>query len=178
MSVVKLLGLSIIFIVASNVSYAKNTAAMSSAEIGTLATIAAINKIEILEGVVASNKKPASNVADFAHMMISQHGTNLTQLLELANKNHVHTLTGGEADKLTTDAKKQMLMLGGLSEPQFDKAYVNAMVTGHQAALDLIDHRLMKTAKSEDVKKFVVDTRAVVAHHLEDAKKLQADMNS
>lgn len=44
--------------------------------------------------------------------------------------------------------------------------------------LDLIDKKLMPTAKSDEMKKFITDTRAVVAEHLEHAKKLQADLKS
>jgi hypothetical protein len=32
----------------------------------------------------------------------------------------------------------------------------------------------MKTAKSEEMKQFLTETRAAVEHHLEDAKKLQS----
>ncbi len=150
-----------------------NTTTLTSAEIGSLATIAAIDKLEILLGVIASNKKTSSGVADFAKMMIDQHGSNLTQLLEMVNNMHASSLKGGASEDIHTQGMKAMMMLGGLQGDAFDKAYVDAMVKGHQAALDMIDQKLMKTATSDDVKKFLTDTRAAVVQHLDAAKKLQ-----
>jgi len=154
------------------------TSTLSSAEVGTLATIAVIDKNEILAGVVANNKNPSSGIADFAKMMIDQHGSNLTQLLEMADQFHVASLTGGESDQLASQGKVGLAKLAGLSGNDFAKAYVDAMVKGHEAALKLIDTKLMKTAKSEEIKKFVTDTRSAVVDHLDHAKKLQQEMSA
>lgn len=164
-------------IVLANPIFAAQTK-MTSAEIGTLATIAAIDKNEILVSVVATSKKVSSDVADFANMMIKQHGSNLNDILEMAGAMHVASLTGGEADKMAAAGKKDMMTLGALDGDKFDAAYINAMVSGHTGALNLIDKQLMKTAKSDEMKKFLTDTRAVVAEHLEHAKKIQADMKT
>lgn len=149
---------------------------MTSAEIGSLATVATIDKNEILIAVVALNKQLNSDVTDFAKMMIDQHGGNLTQILAMIND--AQPLTGGEADKLAADGKQGLMKLGAMKGDVFATAYVNAMVKGHEAALNLIDTRLMKTATSDNVKKFLTDTRAAVATHLEHAKKLQDKMKS
>jgi putative membrane protein len=151
------------------------TSSLTSAEIGTLATVAAIDKNEILVSVVATNKKTDAGVADFAKMMIDQHGSNLTQILEMAHNLHASSLAGSEAESISAQGKKDIMTLGALQGSEFDRAYVNAMVKGHQGALDLINNKLMKTAKSEEMKKFLSDTKAAVEHHLEDAKKLQED---
>src|ERR1700752_794206 len=104
-----MLSATLLVILATNPLYAKTTtdkSTLTSAEIGTLATIAAIDKTEILLGVVASNKKVDPGVTDFAQMMINQHGSNLTQIIEMADAQHVNQLTGGAADKLAADGKK------------------------------------------------------------------------
>ena len=155
---------------------AKSSSSMTSAEIGTLATVATVDKTEILLAVITLNKKLSSDVNDFANMMIDQHGSNLTQILAMVND--AHPLTGGESDKLAAEGKGAMLKLGAMNGDAFATAYVNAMVKGHTAVLKLIDDQLMKTAKSEEVKKFLTDTRAAVATHLEHAKKLQDKMKS
>lgn len=151
---------------------------ITPAEIGTLSTIAAIDKAEIIVAVVASNKKPSSDVADYAKMMIEMHGDNLTQILEMANTLHALPLKGGETDMIQSSNAKDTAALAALSGDQFDKAYIDAMVKGHQGALNLIDTKLMKTAKSDEIKKFVTDTRAVVVQHLDAAKKIQDSMKS
>lgn len=151
---------------------------LSSTDIASLAAVAVIDKAEIMVSVVATNKKPSSGVADFAKMMIDQHGSNLTQILDMVSGYHITSLTGSAAEKLKAQTGKQLMTLGGLKDKEFDTAYVDAMVSGHQAALDLIENDLLKTAKSEDVKKFLEETSVAVKHHLEAAKKLQEEMKS
>lgn len=163
----------------TSTAYAENThSALDSAEKGSLASIAVIDKNEILVSVVAENKKVDSAVMDYAKMMIDQHGSNLTQILEMENTLKTGQLTGGEAEKLAAEGKALMMKLGALQGNDFAHAYANAMVKGHEAALHLIDTELLKTAKSEEIKKFITDTRAVVATHLEHAKQLQDKLKS
>lgn len=157
--------------IAQDVAPAKLTAA----EVSTLATIAAIDKSEILVSVVAANKDVDSDVKDFAKMMIDQHGSNLDQILEMANN---VSLNGGDSGKIAEQSKKDLQKLGALHGKAFSIAYADAMVAGHQGALNLIDQRLMKTATTEPVKKFLTDTRATVAEHLEHAKKMQQELKS
>lgn len=172
-----LISLSIALIVTSSPLYAASTK-LTAGERASLASIAAIDKDEILLSILASNKKPNSGVADFAKMMIDQHGSNLTQILEMASSLNAFPLIGGNAEKLKEQGTKEMMALAGLQGKEFDTAYVDAMVKGHEGALNLIDQHLIKTAKSEEVKKFLTDTKVAVEHHLEEAKKLQADMKS
>lgn len=153
-------------------------AKITSAETGTLATVASLDKSEIMLSIIATNKKTTSGVTDYAKMMIEMHGSNLTQIFEMANTLHAQSLNSSEAEKIKNQTTKDMFKLSALQGAEFDKAYINGMVAGHQGALDLIDKHLMKTAKSEEIKQFLTDTRAVVVQHLDDAKKLQTEMNS
>lgn len=150
----------------------------SRPEIDSLADIAVIDKAEILMGVVAQNKSPSSDVADFAKMMIDQHGSNLTQILDMVSGMHLPDLKAPKAEELMKQSAKEMLAIGGMQGAQFEKAYIDAMVKGHEAALKLIDDHLMKSAKSDEIKKFLTDTRAAVVNHLDHAKKVQEKLNS
>lgn len=153
------------------------TSTITSAESNSLADIAVIDKTEALLAILANNRTNNSGVLDFAKFMIEQHGSNLSQLLELANSFHIQNLNGKEAAKLTSGANKGMMSLGALKAGQFDKAYVDAMVQGHQDALQLIDNQLMKSAKTASIKNFLTNTRAAVVIHLDKAKKLQKNMS-
>lgn len=151
---------------------------ITPAEKASLATIAAIDKMEIMVSVVANNKKPTSGVADFAQMMIDQHGSNLTEILVMANRYNAIPLVSPTEMQTVKEGARELIKLGGLDGQQFDKAYVDMMVKGHEGALKLIDDKLLKTAKTEEIKQFITNTRAVVAQHLEHAKALQAKMQS
>lgn len=172
-----LMCLSAALMVTASPLYAAS-AKLTAGEIASLASIAAIDKDEIMLAVLAANKKPSPGVADFSKMMIDQHGSNLTQIFEMASSMKAFPLTGGNSEKLKEQGAKEMMALSGLEGKQFETAYVDAMVKGHEGALNLINQHLMQTAKSEEMKTFLEDTKKVVEHHLEDAKKLQAAMKN
>lgn len=151
--------------------------AISPTEGETLATIAAIDKNEIIISLIASNKNVSSEVKDFAKTMVDQHGANLTKILFMSTFFHV-PLTGISSEKFNAQGKKELMDLSMLVGDDFAKAYINAMVKDHQEALNLIDQNLMQTAKTVEMKRFMTDTRAAVAKHLEDAKQLQQSMAS
>lgn len=171
-----LFSLAILGALISSPIYAATPTTLTPAEVSSLATIAAVDKNEILLAVVTLNKKLSSDINDFANMMIDQHGGNLTQILGLIN--NAHSLNSATADKLTADGNKALLKLGAMNGDAYATTYVDAMVKGHEAVLKLIDTELLKTAKTEDVKKFLTDTRAAVATHLEHAKNLQDKLKS
>jgi putative membrane protein len=142
--------------------------------------VATIDKNEIIVSEVAANKTNDTDVANLAKMMIVQHGSNLAQILSLSNNPRALAvaLSSGIAGKMLLEGNSELATLGILQGKQFDQAYANAMVTGHEAVLHLIDTQLMKTATTEEIKKFLTDTRAVVVQHLDQAKALQKKLNS
>jgi putative membrane protein len=154
---------------------AKTGSDAQSAQI--LSTIAAIDQNEILLAVQATNKSPSSDVMGFAKMMIDDHGKNLGEALALADKIHAVPVNPNP-DNLHNKGTTELVTLAALDGDKFSSAYVDAMVAGHEAALKLIDTKLMNAAKNDELKTFLTDTRAAVAHHLDEAKKLQESMKS
>jgi putative membrane protein len=140
-----------------------------------LSTVVALDQNEVLAGIQATYKNPSSDVNDFAKMMIDDHGKNMSEALELANKIGATTINPNPQD-LHTKGSAELVKLAAKSGDDYNKAYVDAMVAGHEAALKMIDTNLLKNAKNSDLKSFMTDTRAAVAHHLDEAKKLQAKM--
>lgn len=173
-----LLGISLTLLSLNTYAQDQTTQSINSAEKSSLASIAAIDKNEILISVIAENKKVDSNVTDFARMMISQHGSNLTQVIDLVNQAKNGLVSSADAEKLARQGKQEMLKIGALQGNEFAKAYADAMVKGHEEALKLIDDKLMKTAKSDEIKTFLTNTRAAVEKHLEHARKLQSQLQS
>ncbi|MDR3478857.1 MAG: DUF4142 domain-containing protein [Gammaproteobacteria bacterium] len=149
----------------------------SSSDATVIETIVALDKNEILAGVAASHLQSKSSVLDFAYMMIKDHGQNLVDALQLANKIKALPLNSAVASNISNKGAEELVKLAGLPKDQFDKAYVDAMVIGHEEALKLIDSKLLKETKDQDVVKFLMDTRSAVNTHLEDAKKLQKDLS-
>ncbi len=65
--------------------------------------------------------------------------------------------------------------LANVSYRQFGRAYIDAMVKGHTEVVSMIDSQLMKNARNADLQQHLTTTRAAVAMHLEEAKRLQAE---
>jgi putative membrane protein len=142
-----------------------------------LSTIITIDQNEVLASVQAVNKDAGPAVTDFANMMIKDHGKNMTDALALASKIHALPLNPNPND-LHNKGSHELQVLAADDSSAYDKAFADAMVKGHTDALAMIDHKFLKMAKNEDLKSFLTDTRAAVAHHLEEAKKLQDSLKS
>ena len=146
-----------------------------SAAASTLSTVIALDQNEIIAAVDVSNRKTSSDVADFAKMMIEDHGKNLTEAYDLANK--IHALPLSPNASLASQSVKELSALNALEGDAYDKAYVDAMVKGHEAALKIVEAKLA-AAKNEDLKNFLASTKETVAHHLEKAKSMQESMKN
>ncbi|UNK41226.1 DUF4142 domain-containing protein [Luteimonas sp. S4-F44] len=75
------------------------------------------------------------------------------------------------AERRQHDTERQRL--DGLSGEAFEAAWIDAMVKGHQAALDKLDRELIPQASAADVRSHLERTRKTIAGHLEQAQALQ-----
>jgi len=137
-----------------------------------LAMLMAVNEHEIAAADQALAKNVTGAVRDFAQMMKTDHGKNLTDTTKLggaaSTSPAVKTLKDkGEADLRTLDAQ---------SGKAYEKAYIDAMVKGHTDALAMIDGTLLPAATDTNIRQHFTTTRAAVARHLEKAKEIQGTL--
>ena len=71
------------------------------------------------------------------------------------------------------DAAGDLGELANLSGDALDKAYVDREVKAHEAMLGAIDNRLLPAAKSDDVRRSLVELRAEATAHLAQAQGVQ-----
>lgn len=138
-------------------------------EAAALGVLNAINEHEIATSEQALAKGVTGPVADYARMMIDQHGQNRTQTSAL----------GPDADAQDAQAQRQKAeqersTLDQLEGEAYSKAYVDAMVKGHTEALAALDQKLIPAAEREEVRRHLTTTREHVAQHLEQARALQS----
>ncbi len=153
-------------------------ATLTSAEINTLGTVAAIDQDEIVLGAMALHKHASNTVDELARMMINQHGENLAQIMQLSAQYHVASLNTSGAKQFLASGQKDLRTLGALQGKAFETGYANAMVSGHEGALKLIDTTLLPSATTPAIKQFMTATRAAVAMHLAHAKTVQQELKS
>ncbi len=153
---------------------AENTADMDDAAARTgdplaLGMLAAVDEHEIAAAKQAQEKGVTGAVLDYAKRMEKEHGDNLTKTRALGS-------LGSSADLQAMKDKdaSDLQALGGTSGKDYEKSYIDAMVKGHQDALDLIDNKMMPAATSEAVRQHLTETRKHVAAHLAGAKTIAA----
>ncbi len=146
---------------------------MTDAEV--FAMVKQVNVGEIAAGKMARTKATNSDVKSFASDMVSAHTRMLDMGMSLGK-------TLGAKDKPAAEdsiAKANMEMASHLTSTAkgaaFDKAYIDAQVMGHQAALQFVQNAAGQ-AKNADLKKMLTDAQPDIQKHLDRAKQLQGKM--
>ena len=140
-----------------------------------LAFVIAINENEILAAAEASKEQMGAGPMEFAKMMHTEHGKNAVDTMKLGQTMKVVPTDTAAVDALRVKGADELAALVKLDGVQFERAYMTAMVKGHEEVLAMFDGQLMKAAKSEALKKHLTATRHHVAMHLEKAQKLVKD---
>lgn len=144
------------------------TSALTQAQ--ALGVLSAVNQAEIGAGQLAERKVANGPVRDYAARMVKEHGDN-DRKLQAWKPDRTSPLAAAQAQK----GKQELAKLSPLEEDAFRKAYIEAMIKDHTAALDTLDHKLIPAAQDAQVRAFLQETRTHVAAHLEAAKRLRGD---
>ncbi len=139
-------------------------------------TLNIINQSEINAADEALKRSSNDDVKKFADTMKTDHSANLDATKKLSDQLNIQPVETDHTKMLETKETDQLKKLDAASDQNFDKEYMSAMVKGHQAALQLIDRKLLPKASNPDVVSFLKDTRATVAHHLEMAQEVQKSL--
>ena len=137
-----------------------------------LKTLIQINTNEIDAAKIAEKRANNPEIQGFAEMMIKDHSQNRTEVKSLAYKMKIIPRTSDQSKALKQKGKKELKKLKLVSKANFDKTYMQAMVKGHQEALNIIDNDFLPTANDPELKQLLTATRTVVFHHLQVAKDI------
>jgi putative membrane protein len=111
-----------------------------------------------------AEKNGGDKVKDFAKMLVTDH---------TAMGKKVKDAAGTSVTEPTTPPDTSAL--DGKTGKDFDKAFVDQMVTDHQNAVALFDNA-SKNASTDKAKKLASDALPKLQKHLDEAQKLQASM--
>jgi putative membrane protein len=154
---------------------AKTGAKLSEGDIKTIAHLHHVNQMEITLAKEAQRQGTAK-VKDYASTLITDHQAADKDLTAFAKAHHLTTIP---ADKPTTDAERQddkdmtqaMAHLKTLKGADFDKAYLNMMVSGHDKELTKIDVEI-SSASDPDFKSLLQNIKPVLQRHADQARDL------
>ncbi|KGE12572.1 hypothetical protein DI53_3612 [Sphingobacterium deserti] len=128
----------------------------------TFASKAAISGMaEVAFGKLALEKGQHARIKEFASMMVSDHGKANAELQQIAKANNILLPTALDAEH-----QQKQNDLASKSGTEFDRAYVTAMIEGHEKTRDLMEQG-KSSLENEELKGFAEKTTPVVLHHLE-----------
>lgn len=149
---------------------------LSDADAKVVSHLHHVNQMEITLAKQAQ-KQGTAHVKDYAGTLISDHQSADKDLTAFAK---AHKLATIPADKPETDADRQddkdmttaMAHLKALKGAEFDKAYLNMMVSGHDKELTKIDVSI-SGAGDPDLKTLLQTVKPVLQRHADQARDLQ-----
>jgi putative membrane protein len=145
-------------------------ATVSPATQDFVSKVAVSDMFEIESSKMAQQKTRNSSIADFAKMMVSDHGKTSRQLMSLTGG-----LKGVEVPKAMDAEHKQKLdQLKKAAANQFDAQYKAAQIEGHEKAVALFES-YSQSGDAAEIKKFAQDTLPKLREHLQHAQQLQTD---
>jgi len=148
----------------------KAPAALSPAE--ALGFLVVVNDHEIAAAREAEQRSLSPGTTAFAKRMVEQHSDNNGATKELARKLGRDPEENSEARALRQKGESELADLAAQDDRAFERAYVDAMIEGHEAVLKLIDEKLLPAARDGELRRHLEETRRHVAEHLEEARKL------
>lgn len=167
-----------------------NGSAGSTMDASMTATVITVNLGEIEEGKLAATKARNGDVRDFARDMVEAHEQALHELEALGSKNG-WTIpdSTGVMPTLNTNAmaaaitsleqahQSTMTTLRGATGTAFDRAYIDAQVTAHQQALDLLRQH-NSSLQNTELRDKLTAMEKVVDDHLRRAQTLSQRLSA
>lgn len=123
-----------------------------------------INLTEIAAGNEAMKKGKRGEVQQFGKMMVDEH-TKANQKLAAAVQNK--NITG----KLDQKHQAKVDKLSGLSGDDFDRAYIQEMVQGHNMAAQLLEHEATR-GQDNNLKNYAAEILPHVRGHQQRAQQI------
>jgi len=140
--------------------------AVSEATASFMTGVADVSMAEVKLGQLAQDKSSNARIKAFGEMMVRDHSKANDELKALAGKKNV-TLPA----KIGDAHQKKYDDLSKKSGKDFDKAYINAMVDGHEAAVS--DFKKQTDNSDADVKEWVNKTLPTLQMHLDSARAIK-----
>jgi putative membrane protein len=129
-----------------------------------------VNSSEIEQGKLAQSKSKEPHVKSFAAKMIEHHGKAKRDQAKLKLSEAESPLSR----QLQEESQAKLDELKQKSGREFDLAYLDAQVEGHQKVLDAINQDLLPNAKDEKLVSYLQELRPQVEVHLNEARAARA----
>ena len=133
--------------------------------------MAGVGMGEVELGQLAKDKASSGNVKAFAQRMIDDHGKATGELKATAQRKNLAWPSGPGADAVALKDK-----LSKLSGAAFDRAYIDAMVSGHREVLTVVRGQSQSGSGDAEVKAWATKATTSVQAHLTHAQDVQREL--
>ncbi|WP_205649730.1 DUF4142 domain-containing protein [Aequorivita ciconiae] len=151
-----------------------NAPELNDAQIASIAVTA--NQIDVEYGKIALKKGSNAEVKKFAQTMVDDHSAIIKKAVDLAGKLGVTPEDNPTTQSLLDGAEKIKADLNSKKGKEFDKAYIDNEVSYHEAAISIVKNTLIPQTQNEELRDLLQSAVPLFEHHLEMAKKAQADL--
>jgi len=127
---------------------------------------------EVRLGRLAQERGASADVRAFGAMMVEKHTMAGTELKRIADRHHV---TAG--DSRVDEGKDDFERLSKLAGREFDRAYLDLVIDGHEDALDALEDKAGDSGEHADVREWAAKVLPDVKQHLDRAKSLRARLD-
>jgi len=136
-----------------------------------VAILIAANEVDIDTARFAESKTSSDLVKMYAQRVAGEHTEANHKIMEFDKELGITPEETKLSKSIRSDRKRAVDRLKKLSGRKFDKTYLNDEVVFHRQVIDVLDNQLLPSARSEELKKFLVHLRPALASHLEFAEQ-------
>ena len=133
-----------------------------------------VNSAEIEQAKLAKATTKNPEVRRFATMMIEHHGEAKKKQASLK----LETADSPLSQQMSEEASTTLATLKSKKGAEFDRAYLEAQVEGHQKVLDALDHDLRPQAQNPELQNYLAELEPKVSQHLQSAHSAQQALES
>ncbi len=159
--------------------------AVSSGDANFVRDVTDLNNTEIELSRLAAERSANAEVKKFAQMTIADHTAAGDKLSSIVSANAIETAPKGKDVKKTENEKAKLDQKQGAD---FDKAYIDAMIDGHDKLMSKLGSRVDKqgsgdnaavtaeksdNAVTQNINQWAADTYPTAKAHLDQAKSLK-----
>ena len=137
---------------------------------GFLVKVADAGMAEVQMGQKAQSKAVNQRVKDFAAMMVHDHSAANDKVKSFASQRNVML-----PDAVGDDHKKMSEDLDKKTGKDFDKAYMDDMVKGHEKVVDMFE-KANNNVNDTEVKNFINSALPTIKAHLDSAKAIRKSL--
>jgi putative membrane protein len=127
---------------------------------------------EVTLGELALQQAKNEQVMQFGQRMVQDHGQANEKLMAIAEQKGIQL-----PQELPQDAQQKYEELQGLSDAEFDQAYMDEMVTDHEKSVQLFEQQA-ESGGDQDLRAFAEESLPTLQEHLEMAKEVQSQVTA